>query len=236
METIYDSTILLVDDSGELRELVCGLLHREGFRYVDTAASVREAEEYFLKKEPDLLILDINLPDGDGFTLLQRIRTLSDVPVLCLSARDKDNDRLLGLGLGADDYMVKPFLSRELVLRVCAILKRAKRAGESAAEKNELLLGSRMVDFGGGTVRVDGQEGEIPLTAKEMAILRKLAENRGSIVTFDQLCQAVWQDNYYGYENTIMVHIRRLREKIEESPSEPRYLLTVRGIGYKLAR
>lgn len=237
MGNIYDSRILLVDDSEELRELVCELLNREGFGCVDTAACVRETEKYFLEKEPDLLILDINLPDGDGFTLLQRIRTLSDVPVLCLSARDKDNDRLLGLGLGADDYMVKPFLSRELVLRVCAILKRTRRTGEeSSAEKRELILGNRRVDFGSGTVRVGGQETETALTAKEMAILSKLAENRGNIVTFDQLCQAVWQDNYYGYENTIMVHIRRLREKIEESPSEPRYLLTVRGIGYKLAR
>lgn len=237
MANIYESSILLVDDSAELRSLVCELLHREGFAHVDTAACVRETEEYFLKKDPDLLILDINLPDGDGFTLLQRLRTLSDVPVLCLSARDKDNDRLLGLGLGADDYMIKPFLPRELVLRVCAILKRTRRAGEeSAVERSELILGGRRVDFGSGTVHIDGQETETSLTAKELAILHKLAENRGNIVTFDQLCQAVWQDGYYGYENTIMVHIRRLREKIEETPSEPRYLLTVRGIGYKLAR
>ena len=236
MGNIYDSTLLLVDDSEELRDLVCGLLRREGFTHVDTAACVRDAGEYFLKKEPDLLILDINLPDGDGFTLLQRIRTLSDVPVLCLSARDKDNDRLLGLGPGADDYMVKPFLPRELVLRVCAILKRMNRSSAQETERNVLALGERTVDFDSGTVRVAGEERCLALTAKELAILHKLAENRGSIVTFDQLCQAVWQDDYCGYENTMMVHIRRLREKIEESPSEPKYLLTARGIGYKLVR
>ena len=237
----YDSTLLLVDDSEELRRIVTEMLNREGFIHVDTASCVKEANAYFLQKEPDLLILDINLPDGDGFSLLQKIRTISDVPVLCLSARDEDNDRLLGLGLGADDYMVKPFLPRELILRVCAILKRTNRnAAETVPEQNVLILGARRVDFGSGTVFVTDQglerEKEISLTAKELAILRKLSENRGNIVTFDQLCQAVWQDNYYGYENTIMVHIRRLREKIEEEPSKPEHLLTVRGIGYKLVK
>ena len=241
MGNIYDSTLLLVDDSEELRYLVTEMLNREGFIHIDTASCVKEANAYFLQKEPDLLILDINLPDGDGFSLLQKIRTISDVPVLCLSARDEDNDRLLGLGLGADDYMVKPFLPRELILRVCAILKRTNRnAAETLPEQDVLILGARKVDFGSGTVFVTdqgtGREKEISLTAKELAILRKLSENRGNIVTFDQLCQAVWQDNYYGYENTIMVHIRRLREKIEEEPSKPEYLLTVRGIGYKLVK
>lgn len=241
MGNIYDSTLLLVDDSEELRHLVTEMLNREGFIHIDTASCVKEANAYFLQKEPDLLILDINLPDGDGFSLLQKIRTISDVPVLCLSARDEDNDRLLGLGLGADDYMVKPFLPRELILRVCAILKRTNRnAAETVPEQNVLILGARRVDFGSGTVFVTDQglerEKEISLTAKELAILRKLSENRGNIVTFDQLCQAVWQDNYYGYENTIMVHIRRLREKIEEEPSKPEHLLTVRGIGYKLVK
>lgn len=249
MRSIYDSTLLLVDDSEDLRHLVTEILKREGFTHVDTASCVKETNTYFLSKEPDLLILDINLPDGDGFTLLQQIRTISDVPVLCLSARDEDNDRLLGLGLGADDYMVKPFLARELILRVCAILKRTRRnTSGNQPEQDVLVLGRRKVDFGSGTVCVKEQEEsretgrkvsrekEMSLTAKELAILRKLYENRGNIVTFDQLCQAVWQDNYYGYENTIMVHIRRLREKIEEVPSKPVHLLTVRGIGYKLAR
>lgn len=241
MGSIYDSTLLLVDDSEELRHLVTEILKREGFTHVDVASCVKETKTYFLSGEPDLLILDINLPDGDGFTLLQQIRTISDVPVLCLSARDEDNDRLLGLGLGADDYMVKPFLARELVLRVCAILKRTRRnIVRDGAEQDAFMLGKRRVDFGSGTVCMKGQgnegETEVALTAKELAILRKLYENRGNIVTFDQLCQAVWQDNYYGYENTIMVHIRRLREKIEETPSKPEYLITVRGIGYKLSR
>lgn len=249
MKHIYESTLLLVDDNRELREMVVGILRREGFLKIDTASCVREAEAYFERREPDLIILDINLPDGDGFSLMQKIRTVSGVPVLFLSARDEDSDRLLGLGLGADDYMVKPFLPKELTLRISAILKRTYLSGNRENRREESLrLGPCSVDFKSGTARWEREderessfqrkesEKEISLTAKELLILRKLSENRGNIVTFDQLCQAVWEDNYFGYENTIMVHIRRLREKIEENPSKPRYLLTVRGLGYKLVK
>ncbi len=234
MKHIFESTLLLVDDNGEFLRMVTGILKREGFLHIDCAASVRETQDYFLKKEPDMVILDINLPDGDGFSLMQKIRTVSEVPVLFLSARDEDSDRLLGLGLGADDYMVKPFLPRELILRIGAILKRTyfPKGGTAVWEEELLTLGDRTADFKSGVVR--REDNEIPLTAKEMLILRKLWENKGNIVTFDQICQAVWEDNYFGYENTIMVHIRRLREKIEENPSKPRFLLTVRGLGYKL--
>lgn len=234
MKHIFESTLLLVDDNGEFRRMVTGILRREGFLHIDCAACVREAEDYFLKKEPDMVILDINLPDGDGFSLMQKIRTVSNVPVLFLSARDEDCDRLLGLGLGADDYMVKPFLPRELTLRISAILKRTyfPKGGFMVQGDETLPLGECRVDFKSGTALWPDKE--IALTAKELLILRKLWENKGNIVTFDQLCQAVWEDNYFGYENTIMVHIRRLREKIEENPSKPQFLLTVRGLGYKL--
>ncbi|MDE7332867.1 MAG: response regulator transcription factor [Lachnospiraceae bacterium] len=238
MKHIYESTLLVVDDNHELQKMVEGILRREGFLNIDKVSCVKEAEEYFMHREPDLMILDVNLPDGSGFSLMQKIRTVSDVPVLFLSARDEDSDRLLGLGLGADDYMVKPFLPKELTLRVSAILKRTyfSKNKEVLQEEETLVLGECHVDFGRGTVlwEREGEE-EITLTAKELLILRKLWENQGKIVTFDQLCQAVWKDNYFGYENTIMVHIRRLREKIEEKPSSPQFLLTVRGLGYKLA-
>ncbi len=126
MNTIYDSSLLLVDDNEDLCRMLTDMLCREGFRNVESAGSCAEAFLHFQmgKKEPDLVILDINLPDGDGFSLMQRIRMVSMVPVLFLSARDEDNDRLLGLGLGADDYMTKPFLPKELILRVTAVLKR----------------------------------------------------------------------------------------------------------------
>lgn len=237
MKYIYESTLLIVDDNKELCKMVEGILRREGFLHIDQAFCVRETEDYFVRREPDLVILDVNLPDGDGFSLMQRIRTVSDVPVLFLSARDEDSDRLLGLGLGADDYMVKPFLPKELTLRVTAILKRTYFSkNKEEKEEERLFLGGCCVNFKSGTVRWEDRGEEIPLTAKELLLLKKLWENRGNIVTFDQLCQAVWEDNYFGYENTIMVHVRRLREKIEENPSKPKHLLTVRGLGYKLVQ
>lgn len=181
-----------------------------------------------------MAVLDVMLPDGDGFQLFQKLRENSEIPILFLSARDEDRDRLFGLGLGADDYITKPFLPPELVLRVTAILKRTYRMEkEKTQEEHILRLGSHEVLFDYGIVRFQGNE--TSLTAKELALLLKLHENRGRIVTFDALCNAAWGDGYYGYENTLMVHIRHLREKIEEDPSHPQWLLTVRGLGYRLA-
>ena len=228
--------ILLIEDDKSLNS---GLTYdlELGHYKVYPALTLGEGIGILEEEEVDLILLDGNLPDGDGFLLMQRIRTVSDVPVLFLSARDEDSDRLLGLGLGADDYMVKPFLPKELALRVSAILKRtysSKMMEEKETE--EIILGKCIVNFKSGIVKWNERGEEIPLTAKELLILKKLWENKGNIVTFDQLCQAVWQDNYFGYENTIMVHIRRLREKIEENPSKPKVLLTVRGLGYKLVQ
>lgn len=254
MNHIYDSRLLIVDDNAELCRMLVDMLSREGFSRIGTAGTCAQAMDFFKKggqtpgasnakpgpassepAPPDLVILDINLPDGDGFSLMQRIRMVSQAPVLFLSARDEDNDRLLGLGLGADDYMTKPFLPRELALRITAILRRTYFPPMQEMHRPQTLkLGKRTVDLDAGMV-TDGQE-STALTAKELGLLKKLYENRGNIVTFDALCTAVWGDDYYGYENTLMVHIRRLREKIEENPSAPRWLLTVRGLGYRLAK
>lgn len=233
--TIYERKIMLVDDNRELLAMIEDTLKRNGFTDVVTAENVKEAQACFAKEKPEMAVLDIMLPDGDGFTLFRFIREKSNIPILFLSAKDEDNDRLFGLGLGADDYMTKPFLSQELVLRVSAILKRTYAyQKKEQEEKKTISLGKRTVVFSEGIVLSEGQE--IPLTAKELLLLEKLCENRGKIVTFDALCQAAWEDSYYGYENTLMVHIRHLREKIEEDPSHPVYLLTARGLGYRLAR
>lgn len=233
--TIYERKIMLVDDNWELLAMIEDTLKRNGFTDVVTAENVKEAQACFAKEKPEMAVLDIMLPDGDGFTLFRSIREKSNIPILFLSAKDEDNDRLFGLGLGADDYMTKPFLSQELVLRVSAILKRTYAyQKKEQEEKKTISLGKRTVVFSEGIVLSEGQE--IPLTAKELLLLEKLCENRGKIVTFDALCQAAWEDSYYGYENTLMVHIRHLREKIEEDPSHPVYLLTARGLGYRLAR
>lgn len=233
MNHICECQILLIDDNPELLSMLTHILKKDGFNNLTTASCCREAREALKKLLPDLIILDIMLPDGNGFSLFREIREMADIPILFLSARDEDNDRLLGLGLGADDYLTKPFLPRELTLRISAILRRTYLSGRLARPWEQCLdLGTRTVHFDRGTIETE--EGETTLTAKELLILKKLFENRGRIVTFDALCDAVWGDGYYTYENTLMVHIRRLREKLEEEPSCPKWLLTARGIGYRL--
>ncbi|WP_088186874.1 response regulator transcription factor [Desulfosporosinus sp. FKA] len=233
MNDIFDCQLLIVDDEPELLKMLSNILKQEGFRKVFSAANCQQARQLFAHEKPEVVILDVSLPDGDGFSLLREFRSLSAVPVVFLSARDEDENRLLGLGLGADDYITKPFLPRELTLRLKAVLSRAYFPVVLQKIKRPFFhLGENEVDLNSGTVTT--KTGQRTLTAKEFALLEKLYENRENIVTGDSLCQAAWGDNLYGYENTLMVHIRRLREKIEPDPSVPRYLLTVRGLGYRL--
>ena len=228
MRTIYDAKLLLVDDTPELLELLCEHLRAAGYRALTTAGNCAQARQAFAAGRPELMILDINLPDGDGFALFRQLRAQADDPALLLSAR------LFGLGLGADDYLTKPFLMQELLLRVQHILQRAYRAELQQGTAGRFRMGACTVELADALVhRPDGTT--VPLTATERALLQKLAENRGHIITYDALCESVWGRDYYGYENSLTVHIRHLREKIEENPSKPQFLLTVRGIGYKLA-
>lgn len=191
MQTIYDAKILIVDDNQDLLNLVTTALRSTGYNQLTACTGCAAAQAAFAANRPDLMILDINLPDGDGFSLFRTLHSMADIPALFLSARDADADRLFGLGLGA------------------------------------VYLADALVRLPDGTAQ--------PLTATERALLQKLAENRGHIVTYDAVCEAVWGADYYGYENSLNVHIRHLREKLEPNPSKPQYLLTVRGIGYKLA-
>lgn len=220
--------ILIVDDEPSLQRMVGEILSETGYE-TDTALSCAQAMERFRAGVPDAVLLDVMLPDGDGFSLFGKLREIRDVPVLFLSARDEDEARLEGLGLGADDYITKPFLPQELLLRLRAVLRRVYRE-----ETYSVRLGETEIDWGKGIVRRSGQE--TALTAKEFALLRKLWEARGNIVTIDALCAALWDGPLVGYENTLMVHIRRLREKVEADPSHPQFLLTVRGLGYRLRR
>lgn len=235
---LYEHKILLVDDEPALRRMVGGFLTKAGFREVVFAGSCLEAEDACRRENPHLILLDVMLPDGDGFSLFERLHRETAAPVIFLSARDEDENRLRGLGLGADDYITKPFLPEELILRVTAVLKRVYRIGQEIEKNRVVDLGDRLIDLGSGEVCCNGDKdenaAEVTLTAKEYAIMEKLSENRGRIVTIDALCDAVWREGNYGYENTLIVHIRRLREKIEEDPSHPKHLLTVRGLGYKL--
>lgn len=231
MDSVTDARILLVDDSEELLELLTRALAEAGYGLVDAARSAAQARALFSQNRPDLMVLDVGLPDGDGFSLLTELRARADVPALFLSARDADADRLLGLGLGADDYLAKPFLMRELLLRMQSILRRAYGIGK---RPRTLKLGDVLVDL--RDAQAISPRGSAALTATELALLGKLAEEQGHIVTFDALCERVWGCGYYGFENALNVHMRHLREKIEENPSKPRWIVTARGLGYKLTK
>lgn len=229
MDELKNKKILIVDDEEELLHMLEGILFKEGFYHVYTARDCREARNQAETQNIALFILDVNLPDGNGFALFQDIRRLSHAPVIFLTARGEAEDKLRGLELGADDYMVKPFLGREFVLRVQAVLKRTYAREEAPVR---FLLSDRVVNL--ENAQVDTENKTLHLTAKEFILLKKLYENKNRIVTNDALCMAAWGDDYYGYENTLMVHIRRLRQKIEQDPSNPQHLITAKGLGYKL--
>ncbi len=226
-EYLKQKKILLVDDEADLLHMVEAILKKDGYTQIRTAGSISDAWTLYEEWKPEFAVLDVMLPDGDGFSLLSRIREKSDIPVLFLTARGENEDRFKGWDMGADDYMVKPFMPRELTSRLLAILRRSYKSENPLA----VLSGSK-VDFERAEVIRDGAH--IALTAKEYDILTALYRNAGRIVTIDQLCEAAWGDNPFGYENSLMAHIRRIREKIEKNPSKPVSLLTVKGLGYKL--
>lgn len=230
-DALKNKKLLLVDDERELLDMVQLILQTEGYTHLKTAGTVREALTVAREWQPDLALLDVMLPDGDGFSLLEQLHAQRDIPVLFLTARGEDADKFRGLGLGADDYIVKPFLPRELILRVGAVLRRCYRETDRPAGET-VRLAACVLDFDRAEVVRGGER--IPLTATEFKLLRALSRSAGKIVTIDLLCEAVWGDNPYGYENSLMAHIRRIREKIEANPSRPVSLITVKGLGYKL--
>lgn len=227
MSYLKQKRILLVDDEQELLDMVVSILENDGYQNIQTAMSVQQALKAVENNPPELAILDVMLPDGDGFQLMEQLRKKADYPILFLTARGEDEDKFKGFGLGADDYMVKPFLPKELLFRIAAILRRTYK------EENPLVsLQHCDIDFSRAEIIRNGEH--IPLTAKEHDILSALYRNAGRIVDIDTLCTAAWGDNPYGYENSLMAHIRRIREKIEANPSNPVSLITIRGLGYKL--
>lgn len=219
--------ILLVDDEQELLDMVISILNKDGFQNIYTAKSLKQAVAAADACMPELAILDVMLSDGNGFSLMEMLKEKADYPILFLTACGEDEDRFKGFGLGADDYIVKPFLPKELIFRIMAILRRSYK-GDNPLVK----LHDSEIDFERAEVIKD--EEHIALTAKEHDILSALYRNAGRIVTIDALCEAAWGDNPFGYENSLMAHIRRIREKIEKNPSQPVSLITIKGLGYKL--
>lgn len=232
-----NNKILIVDDENEILKLLETVLKKEGFTNIYTAKTSKEGLEGFKRIEPDLVLLDIMLPDGDGYEICKHIRANSNVPILFLSAKTEELDKILGFMIGGDDYITKPFSPKEVAFRVKAHLRRANYNNDNS---EEFTNKEKIIKFGPyvlneSRAELIKNEKVIELTAKELKILSLLAHNQNQIISKEKLCDKVWGEDYFGFDNTIMVHIRKLREKIEEDSSNPKYIITVRGLGYKLS-
>ncbi len=218
--------ILVVDDEPAILELVSFNLKKEGYDVI-TAIDGTSAIEAFRSEKPDLVLLDLMIPEPDGYEVCRIIRSESAIPVIMLTARGEERDRVRGLDLGADDYVVKPFSPRELLARVRAVLRRSPLV----QEENRLVAGDLVIDYDRHQVKVDGRL--VELTPKEFDLLKMLAENQGRALERDYLLEKVWGYAFAGATRTLDVHIRRLRQKIDDDPQNPRYIETVHGLGYR---
>ena len=222
--------ILLIEDEESISEPLERALEREGFDVV-TAATAAAGRALFGERHPDLVLLDVMLPDGDGKDVLREIRATSRTPVVMLTARGEELERVLGLELGADDYVTKPFSAAELAARVRAVLR---RADAPAVEVGDVLqAGDVRMDLDKHVVTRAGEQ--LELTVKEFDLLRMLLEHAGRLVRREQLIREVWDTNWFGSTKTLDVHVSALRKKLGDDPAAPRYIHTVRGVGFRFA-
>jgi two-component system response regulator RegX3 len=220
--------ILVVEDEAAIAEPLVEGLAREGFT-AEVAPSASGAIEAFHKRVPDLILLDLMLPDGDGRDVARDIRRESNVPIIMLTARGEELDRVVGLELGADDYVVKPFSARELVARIRAILRR----GAGGARKQAYEIGDIRLDVDARTVTRGGDP--IELAAREFDLLEFLMRNAGRVLRREEIMDEVWDPHWFGPTKTLDVHVSWLRKKLEDDPSDPRYISTIRGVGFRFA-
>jgi two-component system, OmpR family, response regulator RegX3 len=220
--------ILVVEDEVAISEPLAESLEREGFA-PEVAATLAEARAAYEGNPPDLILLDVMLPDGDGRDLAKEIRKESDVPIIMLTARGEEVDKVVGLELGADDYVVKPFSARELTARIRAIMRR----GKLAERRGPIQIGDLRLDPGPRTLTKAGQP--VDLAAREFDLLHLLMANAGQAVRREQIMDEVWDPHWFGPTKTLDVHISWLRKKIEDDPSSPRYITTIRGVGFRFA-
>ncbi|MGG2067470.1 response regulator transcription factor [Bacillus sp. S14(2024)] len=227
-----DVRVLIADDEKEIRDLLKKYLERELYT-VDIAINGEEAIRLFEQNKYNLIILDLMMPKIDGIEVCRRLRGKTNIPILMLTAKDHEVDKILGLSIGADDYITKPFSINEVVARVKALMRRFLILGSNAntQEKTLLTFKGLTVDLKKYTVNIDGKE--VSLTGKELELLKFFASNPEQVFTKTQLFRNVWDSNYIEDDNTVMVHIRKLRKKIEANPSDPKFIQTVWGIGYK---
>lgn len=223
--------ILIVDDDKLLRRSLSLQLEQVGYR-TSTAANAEDALALARRDEPDLILLDVGLPGMDGLEALRHIQKDMDVPVIFVTARRRELDEILGLELGADEYITKPFNPDILLARVKAVLRRSGRQSDSPASNAVLEVGDLVIDPAAHTVVVAGNS--IELTAREFALLHALAQEAGRVLSIDDLLARVWGAEFFGEPQVVYVHVRWLREKIEEDPQKPKRIINVRGVGYKL--
>ena len=228
-EPLPPKKILFVEDEAAIFEPFSQALRRNGYEPV-VAQTASEAIEAADRVEPDLVLLDLNLPDGDGVDVCRDLRKSSDVPIIMLTARGTEMDRVLGLELGADDYVVKPFSSRELISRIRAVLRRAR--GTAAAPAGGIEVGELRLDPGSRSVELAGEP--VQFTRKEFDLLAELMARPGQVVTREDLMARVWDVNWFGSTKTLDVHVRTLRQKLGDDSSNPRFIETVRGVGFRL--
>ena len=222
--------ILFVEDEESISQPFADALRRAGYEPLVTTTGA-EALELVEDSEPDLVLLDLGLPDADGRDVCRELRRRSDVPIVMLTARGTETDRIVGLELGADDYVVKPFSAREVISRIRAVLRRS--APRPKGEEPVIAIGELELDPGARIARLAGEE--LQLSRKEFDLLAELARNGGQVVTREDLMSRVWDVNWFGSTKTLDVHIGWLRRKLGDDPSHPRYIETVRGVGFRFA-
>ncbi|MBY0115568.1 response regulator transcription factor [Paenibacillus sp. FSL H8-0317] len=223
--------VLIADDDKEIRDLIRKYLEREMYT-VDTAADGEQALQLFQQHKYNMVILDLMMPQMDGTEACRRIRSISNVPIMMVTAKDHETDKIIGLGIGADDYITKPFSIHELVARIKALMRRFMVLGTEVPDHSEVIrFKGLMMNLKTYTVDVQGKETD--LTGKETELLKFMMSNPGQVFTKAQLFRNVWDNGYLDDDNTVMVHIRKLRMKIESDPSNPQFIKTVWGIGYK---
>ena len=224
--------ILLIEDEESIADPLAAALGRDGFE-VETAPTAEEGLEAFDARPPDLVLLDVMLPDGDGRDVLRRIRATSATPVVMLTARGAELDRVLGLELGADDYVTKPFSAAELGARIRAVLRRTGEASPAGSGPDELAVGDVRMNLATHSVTKAGEP--LDLTVKEFEVLRLLLDRAGRLVPRGELMDEVWDPNWFGSTKTLDVHVSALRKKLGDDPAASRYIHTVRGVGFRFA-
>ena len=226
----HNKNIILVDDDESILTLIETILHKEGFTNISKACSGETAVSLAKEIKPDLIILDIMLPDFDGFEICKKIRTNSMVPIIFLSAKSEESDKLISYALGGDEYITKPFSPKELLAKISAILKRQSYYENKYDTGSVYNFGDYTLDFAKRMLlKLDE---EVILTTKEYLLLEYMITNRNITLSRDKLLSSIWNMDYQGYDNTVTVHIHNLREKIEDDPSQPKFIKTVKGRGY----